>query len=314
MTKKSGGLGFRDLRGFNLALLGKQCWNLLNNPNALVSRLMKVRYYPRCSLLQASRTGGASYTWSGLWEAKENMKDGLRWVLDTGLNINIFSDRWLRGKDNFYVDQEEVRGLREDMKVSGFFISGSKTWDETKVRATFNGVDAEAILAVRIPQNGTSDRIVWVHSSNGQYSVKSGYHIWHKHHMSNAAIKQSKGWAKIWRLCIPHKMKVLLWRFCRNNVPVRNLLRCKGIRLLISCAMCVGEIEHLFHLFFDFNFVKACWQKVGLSYAIYGQWKTHLNGCLANSVLKQATNSLKLSRFFGEFGGQGTNASGKARL
>lgn len=39
MSKKKGGLGFRDLHGFNLSLLGKQCWNLINNPNALVSRL-----------------------------------------------------------------------------------------------------------------------------------------------------------------------------------------------------------------------------------------------------------------------------------
>lgn len=99
MSKKAGGLGFRDLRGFNLALLGKQCWNLLNNPNALVSRVMKARYYPSSSLLQASRTGGASYAWSGLWEAKENMKDELRWVLGTGQDISIFSDRWLRGKE-----------------------------------------------------------------------------------------------------------------------------------------------------------------------------------------------------------------------
>lgn len=191
------------------------------------------------------------------------MEDGLRWVLGNGQNINIFTDRWLRGKDNFCVDQEEVRGLREDMKLSDFFKSNSKTWDETKVRATFNGVDAEALLAVRIPQNGTTYRIVWVHSSNGQYSVKSGYHSWHKQSMSDVVMQQSEGWAKIWRLCIPHKMKVLLWRFCHNNVPVRNLLRCKGIRLPISCVMCVGENEDLLHLFFDCHFAKACWKKVG---------------------------------------------------
>lgn len=63
-TKKKGGLGFRDLHGFNLALLGKQCWHLMKNPEALVSRLLKARYYPNSSLLQATRTGGSSYTWS----------------------------------------------------------------------------------------------------------------------------------------------------------------------------------------------------------------------------------------------------------
>lgn len=42
MSKSSGGLGFRDLYGFNLALLGKHCWSLINNPNSLVARVFKL--------------------------------------------------------------------------------------------------------------------------------------------------------------------------------------------------------------------------------------------------------------------------------
>lgn len=106
------------------------------------------------------------------------MKEGLRWVLDNGHSINIFTDRWLRRKENFCVSQEETRHLRVDMKVSNFFVSGSKTWDENNVRNMFNVVGVKAILAVRIPQNVTLDMTVWVHSSNGQYSVKLGYHSW----------------------------------------------------------------------------------------------------------------------------------------
>ncbi|XP_074375304.1 uncharacterized protein LOC141717092 [Apium graveolens] len=87
MSKKRGGLGFRDLHGFNLALLGKQCWNIIHNPGALVSRVLKAKYFPYCHLLQANRTGGASYTWSGIWEAKEVLKEGMRWILGDGKEI-----------------------------------------------------------------------------------------------------------------------------------------------------------------------------------------------------------------------------------
>lgn len=72
----------------------------MKNPSALVSRLLKARYYPNDSFLQARRTGGSSYTWSGIWEAKEHMKSGCRWVVGDGKSINIFYDRWLRGKEN----------------------------------------------------------------------------------------------------------------------------------------------------------------------------------------------------------------------
>lgn len=42
MSKGSGGLGFRDLYGFNIALLGKQCWNFLNNLSSLVARFLRL--------------------------------------------------------------------------------------------------------------------------------------------------------------------------------------------------------------------------------------------------------------------------------
>lgn len=79
-------------------------------------------------------------------------------------------------------------------------------------------------------------------------------------------MQQSKGWNKIWMLMIPQKIKILMWRLCRNNVPMRNILRGKGISVPISCPMCIGDIEHLLHLFFDCKFAKDCWRCVGLEY------------------------------------------------
>lgn len=33
--------------------------------------------------------------------------------------------------------------------------------------------------------------------------------------------------------------------------------------------MCVGEIEHLRHLFFERSFFKECWQLVGLNFEVH---------------------------------------------
>ena len=46
VRKEEGGLGFCDLRLFNLALLGKQGWNLLTKPRTLVARVFKEKYFP----------------------------------------------------------------------------------------------------------------------------------------------------------------------------------------------------------------------------------------------------------------------------
>lgn len=125
MSKKHGGLGFHDPHGFNLPLLGKQCWNLLKNPDALVSRLLKVRYYPHCILLQASRLGGSSFTWSGIWEAKEFMKEGSRWVIGDERSINVYKDRWLLGKSKICVDQNPNNLIT--WKKQGLWVSHERS-------------------------------------------------------------------------------------------------------------------------------------------------------------------------------------------
>ncbi|XP_074293389.1 putative mitochondrial protein AtMg00310 [Silene latifolia] len=51
--KCKGGLGFRDYMSFNKALLGKQSWRLLTNSESLMSRIMKGKYFPDRSFLEA---------------------------------------------------------------------------------------------------------------------------------------------------------------------------------------------------------------------------------------------------------------------
>lgn len=84
MAKCQGGLGFRSLAGFNLALLGKHVWNFLEYPHFLVDRVFKARYHHNNQLLQANRGSGSSYIWSGLWEVKKILQTGYRWIVGDG--------------------------------------------------------------------------------------------------------------------------------------------------------------------------------------------------------------------------------------
>lgn len=62
-SKEEGGLGFRDICAFNLAMLAKQGWRLLENPDSLCAQVLKAKYFANTSVLEAKPKMGMSYTW-----------------------------------------------------------------------------------------------------------------------------------------------------------------------------------------------------------------------------------------------------------
>lgn len=124
-TNNLGGLGFKDLFGFNLALLGKLCRNFLNNPNSLIAKVFKARYFDSTGLFEAGRGGGVSYIWSGVWQAKETLKGGFKWVLGDREIIRIFEDPWIRGIRNYMVEKTHMVASGGS-RVCEVFLPGRK--------------------------------------------------------------------------------------------------------------------------------------------------------------------------------------------
>ncbi|XP_030959134.1 uncharacterized protein LOC115981087 [Quercus lobata] len=93
--KKEGGMGFRDLRAFNLAMLAKQGWRLVQGIDSLLYRCFKARYFPRSSFLEAKESPNCSYVWWSLMAAQPILQASHCWRVGNGYSINAVKDRWL---------------------------------------------------------------------------------------------------------------------------------------------------------------------------------------------------------------------------
>ncbi|KAH9748716.1 reverse transcriptase domain-containing protein [Citrus sinensis] len=77
-AKIRGGLGFRDFSSFNHALLAKQGWRLLHNPDSLMAKILKAKYFSHCGFMEAKLGSKPSFVWRSIIWGRELLKEGLR--------------------------------------------------------------------------------------------------------------------------------------------------------------------------------------------------------------------------------------------
>lgn len=272
-SKCQGGPAFRSLFGYNIALVAKHVWNFIFKPDSLLSRFFKVKYFPDSHILQARLGVWSSFIWQGVITARDEVMQGYRWIVEDGKSIKCSQDPWLRGKENYKVDQTRTH-IASNMTVAQLFLPNTREWDVNKVLNTLSASDASLILSTRVPEFSVIDRLAWTKTTNGKYSVKMGYQLWHTRNIGAGSVTQSNGWSKLWKLDLPHKIKLFLWRFCINNIPVKNRLSSKGVNLPPDCPMCSSMVEDLLHLFFNCPFAVGCWQYIGFMIC---QWRRLLH-------------------------------------
>ncbi|XP_060972143.1 uncharacterized protein LOC133038110 [Cannabis sativa] len=169
--KSKGGMGFRNLRSFNLALLEKQGCRLLTKPEMLVSRIFKARYYPRGTFFTAEIGNNPSYVWRSVLEARQFLTHGVCWSIGDGISISVLGEPWLPDTQNPFVSSSHPA------------LDGSG-WDEDIVADLFDQRDQNLILAIPMHHGHGRDNITW----NGSATVDNF-------------------WKKFWALKLPPKMK-----------------------------------------------------------------------------------------------------------
>ena len=98
MPKEIGGLGVRDLKVVNEALIMKSLWKLLTNSPTPWVQLVLAKYLPRSYVWTSKRVYNCTVLWRALLNATEAMLSMIQWKLGDGLNCAVFGDPWFPGE------------------------------------------------------------------------------------------------------------------------------------------------------------------------------------------------------------------------
>ncbi|PNX79828.1 ribonuclease H, partial [Trifolium pratense] len=108
--KKMGGLGFRDFHAFNKAMIAKQGWRIMDNPDLLVS--------------------------SKVLKAREVLKTSCRWVVGDRRKVRVMGEPWLRGEEGKWLSSPQVEEAFQ-LHVNQLMVEGERKWDEQKIQTLF---------------------------------------------------------------------------------------------------------------------------------------------------------------------------------
>lgn len=171
--KSKGGLGFKEITVFNDALLAKVGWRIVKNPTCLLARVLLGKYCKSESFQKVKPSSTASHGWRSVLIGRDLLFSQLGWMVGSGEAISVWSEPWLS-----HCDQLRPIGpapeAHQHLKVSDLFLPDSCDWDIPKIESILP-FHKEQILKLKPTKTRSTDTLVWLKNSTGEYTTRSGY-------------------------------------------------------------------------------------------------------------------------------------------
>ncbi|CAL1412090.1 unnamed protein product [Linum trigynum] len=213
--------------------------------------------------MEAELGSNPSYIWRSIMAAKPLMKEGLRWRVGNGEQVRVWWDKWIPSSPNFQVESP-VANLGLQAKVAELIDHNTRSWKSNVLQANFNPQDRRRINQIPIPRVQESDVRVWGWDKLGNYSVKSGYHVWRKKKLEGLGERYIPvDWKRLWQLQLPPKVRVFLWKWGSNILPTGANLSKRIREACDECPFC-GLRETQEHILRDCDWAGRIWRPSAL--------------------------------------------------
>ncbi|KAF7844578.1 ribonuclease H [Senna tora] len=282
--KEEGGLGLYDVRTFNEALLAKHIWRMIQCKNNLIDVTLTPKYMDSSSGSLSIRYN-SSWRWKSIMNSKDIIMNNLEWQIGSGSDVNTNHHAWwpmLRDHNLF-------------PKVMDLIQHNSLMWNTVTLNRVYDTHNARCIASIHISVTNVRDKLLWKGSNDGEYSVRQGYKMVLRNsssQVSNAVSVQVPNpshrnniWRLIWRLKLPYRIVMFMWRVLNNNLPTFSVLNRHHMPLQNICNACNQDDESLIHVFLQCNFASAVWFGTHLGFQSHNHLASSMMDWFHNCIL-----------------------------
>ncbi|KAF7840815.1 uncharacterized protein G2W53_003113 [Senna tora] len=211
-------------------------------------------------------------------------KDLIRCIWD-GRSTAVWGDAWIPGLFPFSIAKPD-NIIAGGLRVCDL-LDDTGMWRDDVLAFLFTDNIFRHIKSIGARDVRLEDRWNWLGDAKGGFTVKPCY-------LKAMKLKwqvidllpsvqggvHSDFWRRLWKLSVPPKYKMLVWRACVGVLPTCVALSHKGVEMGVACTFCGNEDEETYHVLVECPRLHGIWSGSRFGYESR-RWHNNITEWLA---------------------------------
>ncbi len=159
-AKEAGGLGFRESKVFNQALLAKLTWWVASGREILCIKALRSKYKVDVDWLGRDPCKNTSPLSKAIEKLHEVVLKGACFIVGDGASIDMWKDPWVPWLEGFTPTPRDPNIPKTPMKVSNLIDPVNRKWKFDVLKSLVDPCFLNAILQVIVPARAQQDRLI----------------------------------------------------------------------------------------------------------------------------------------------------------